>query len=401
MRKINTSYKYRLYPTRQQKVLLEKHFGACRLVYNLALETKKYAWDWHKVNLGGYDLVRQITDLKRECSWLKEISNVSLQQSVLDLESAYKGFFKEDAGYPKYKSKNHKKQTFKNITNIILSYKEGVIKFAKFREGIKCVFDRKAEGVVKSIVVSKSESGKYFVSVLTERTADTKIKVNICGGASIGVDLGLKDFIVTSDGARLKAPQYLRKGLERIKVLQQRASRKQKGSKNRKKANLKIALKYEKITNRRRDFLHKLSRQLIDENQGGVICLESLNIEGMIKNHRLALSIGDAGWGEFVRQLKYKGDWYGVKILQIDRFAPSSKTCTCGCVNKELTLNDRLWTCSECGATHDRDLLAANNIKKFALNEYSGRGSSEEPVEVFALAESMKQERLTNYKLKT
>lgn len=394
------SYKYRLYPTKKQKILIEKHFGAHRFIYNLALETKQYAWNWHKVRLGGYDLVRQITELKKDAVWLSEISIISLQQAVLDMESAYNNFLKGTSKYVKFKNK-HGKQSFRNNVNIKSLFNKNIIKIPKFQEGIKCIFDRTFDGKIKSATVSKTKTNKYYISILVEDNADVIPTKPIKEETSIGIDLGLKDFAVISTGEAIPNMRFYKNNLIRLKVLQKRAARKKKGSNNRKKANLRVASQYEKITNRKNDFLHKLSKRLIDENQGGTICLESLNIKGMIKNRRLSQAIYYVGWREFVRQLKYKGNWYGVNILQIDRFAPSSKTCTCGYVNNDLTLKDREWTCPKCGAKHNRDLLAANNIKKFALQEYSGQGMSAEPAESLTLVGAMKQEGLINNNFKT
>lgn len=389
------SFKYRLYPTKEQKVLLNKHFGGCRFIYNLALETKKTAWESHRVNLSAYNLIRQITGLKNEEQWLKEVSNTSLQQSIISLESAYKGFFKTKSGFPKFKNR-YSKQSFSNLENLHVDFEKGEIRFPKFQKknGIKCVFDRGFEGDVKKMTISKTRTGKYYVSILVNTSDIPAQKNNPDEQTAVGIDLGLSNFAITSDGEIIENPKYLRTGIQRIKVLQKRVSRKQEGSANRAKANLRVARQQEKIAFQRNDFLHKLSKRLITENQGGTICLETLNVSGMIKNHKLAQSIQDASWAEFVRQLKYKGDWYGVNILQIGRFEPSSKTCTCGHVNKELTLSDREWTCQVCGITHDRDLLAANNIKKFAFDNLrnSGAGCSVEPVEMSPVGESMKQE---------
>lgn len=400
MAEVFKSYKYRIYPTQKQKELLSKHFGACRFVYNLALETKQYAWGWHKHKVGEYDLIRQLTELKKDLTWLREVSNHSLQQAILDMGSAYKMFFNRQNKRPLFK-KRHGRQSYRVMENIRPVFGRGVIKLPKMQEGIKCVFDREFKGIIKSATVSKTTTGKYYVSVLVKNSLNPIDKEEVKEECSIGVDLGLKSFAVTSTGEVIDNPNFLKNDIQRLRVLSKRVSRKVDGSRNKEKAIKKLGLRYEKITNKKSDFLHKLSRRLIDENQGGTICLENLNIKGLVKNRKLSRSIHYVGWGEFVRQLKYKGDWYGVNILQINRFAPSSKACSCGYLNKGLTLSEREWSCPECGAKHDRDLLAANNIKKFALREYSGQGMPSEPVEASTLVESVKQEELINYNLNT
>jgi putative transposase len=386
------SYKYRLYPDFLQKELITKHFSSCRFIYNLALETRKSAWDSHKVKISSYALIKQITDLKKDERWLKEISNTSLQKSILQLEKAYLEFFK-GKGFPKFKNK-YSKKSFTNDVHIKVDFDKGLIRIPKFQNGIKCVYDRRFDGKIKSVTISETRTNKFYASVLVD-TIENLIPKNIPNEkTAVGIDLGIKSFAVTSDDRVILNPKFLKSNIERLKVLQKRASKKQVGSANRIKANLRVAKQQEKIVFQRNDFLHKLSKRFITENQGGTICLETLNIKEMMKNHNLARSIQDASWGEFVNQLKYKGDWYGVNILQVDMFALSSKTCTCGYINKNLTLNDRVWICSKCNVTHDRDLLAANNIKNFAFKKYSGMVSSGEPVETSSMEESEKQEEL-------
>src|SRR5699024_10513418 len=208
---------------------------------------------------------------------------------------------------------------------------------------------------------------------------------------SIGVDLGIKDFAVTSEGEVIENPKFLRNSIQRLKVLQRRASKKQKGSNNRKKANKRVAILHEKITNQRKDFLHKTSSELIKNHD--TVCLENLGVSNMMKNHKLAQAVSDVSWTEFNRMIDYKAEWYGVNILRIGRFTPSSKTCECGTINKDLKLSDRVWECKSCGQVNERDLLAAQNIKKFALyKENSGQELSVEPVEMPTLVGSMKQE---------
>jgi putative transposase len=357
-------------------------------LYNLALETKTTAYLGSKVNLSRYDLQKQVVDLKKELPWLKETNSQSLQVALLDLDTAYSNFFKGRADFPKFKKKSNR-GSFNVPQNVIVS--DGRLIIPKFKEGIKIKLHRGLVGTVKQATVSFTPTGKYFVSILCDTGEDSPSRSKVTEDNTIGIDLGIKDFAVTSEGEVIDNPKFLRNSIDRLKVLQRRASKKQKGSSNRKKANKRVAILHEKIANQRQDFLHKTSTKLIRENQ--TICLEDLGFSNMIKNHKLAQAISDVSWGEFNRMIEYKAEWYRVNILRIGRFAPSSKTCSnCGTINKELTLKDREWTCKGCNSVLDRDVNAACNIKKFALKDYSGVECTVEPVEMSALVESMKQE---------
>lgn len=379
--------KYRIYPNSSQKELIHKHCGSVRFLYNLALETKTMTYNSFKVNLSRYDLQKQVVDLKKELPWLKETNSQSLQVALLNLDNAYSNFFKGCADFPKFKKKLNR-GSFNVPQKVIVS--DGKLIIPKFREGIKIKLHRDLVGTIKQATISFTPTGKYFVSILCKTGEEKPSKPKITEENSVGIDLGIKDFLVTSEGEVIDNPKFLRNSIDRLKVLQRRASKKKRGSYNRKKANKRVAVLHEKITNQRQDFLHKTSTKLIRENQ--TICLENLGISNMIKNHNLAQAISDVSWGEFNRMIEYKADWYGVNILRIGRFAPSSKMCGCGVINKELTLSDRIWECKSCGIVNERDLLAANNIKKFALKDYSGVGRTVEPVEMSTLVESMKQE---------
>lgn len=382
------AFKYRLHPNQEQEVLLSKHFGHCRFLWNLALETKTNAYLSAKVNYSRFDLQKQLVDLKKECEWLKEVNSQSLQSVLQNLDLAYKQFFK-GAGFPKFKSK-HTKQSFHIPQNVKVEDNRLVIpKFKK--KGIKIKLHRSLEGAIKSATISRTPTGKYFVSILCDTGAECLPKPAISEDSTIGVDLGIKDFAVISNGDVIANPKFLRNNIVRLKVLQRRASKKQKGGNNRKKANRRVALLHEKIKNQRQDLLHKVSSRLVSENQ--TICLENLSVRNMMKNHCLAQAISDVSWFEFNRMIEYKSEWYGVNILRIGRFAPSSKTCECGSINRELKLSDRVWKCKSCGQVNERDFLAARNIKKFALyKEKSGQELPVEPVEMSTLVEPMKQE---------
>ena len=358
------AYKYRLYPTDPQKELITKHIGSSRFVYNLALETKNTAYLGSKHNYSQFDLIKQLPELKKGCEWLKEVNSQSLQQSIQNMDTAFKLFFK-GAGFPKFKSKHRGNKSFSVPQNVIVD--NNLLIIPKFKEGINIVLHRELKGILKSATVSVTPTGKYFVSILCE-TGETNIpKQKIKEETTIGVDLGIKDFAITSDGEVFPNPKYLRKAQSKLKYVQSKYS-KNKG----KKIKQKLTKLHEKVTNKRKDFLHKVSSKLVRENQ--TICLENLNVSGMIKNHNLAQAISDVSWTTFVNMLEYKAEWYGTNILKIGRFAPSSKTCSnCGNINKELTLKDREWTCKACHSHHDRDINAAINIKSFALkNNLSG-----------------------------
>jgi putative transposase len=307
--------------------------------------------------------------------------------ALLDLDTAYSNFFKGRADFPKFKKKSNR-GSFNVPQNVIVS--DGILIIPKFKEGIKIKLHRDLVGTIKQATVSFTPTGKYFVSILCDTEKDIPSKPKVTEENSVGIDLGIKDFLVTSEGEVIDNPKFLRNSIDRLKVLQCRASKKQKGSSNRKKVNKRVAVLHEKITNQRQDFLHKTSTKIIRENQ--TICLENLGISNMMKNHNLAQAISDVSWGEFNRMIEYKAEWYGVNILRIGRFEPSSKTCECGSINNELTLSDRIWECKSCGRVNERDFLAARNIKKFALKDYSGVECTVEPVEMSTLVESMKQE---------
>lgn len=360
------AFKYRLSPTKAQAELINKHIGCSRFVYNLALETKQMAYAGNRVNLSCFDLMKQLPDLKKECEWLKEVNSQSLQQTIVNLDVAFTGFFKGKGNFPKFKSRDRSKQSF-NVPQAA-SIKDGKLYIPKFREGTKIVLHRPTKGVIKQATISRTPTGKYFVSILCETGEVIKPKAPIKEKTTVGIDLGIKTYLVASDGQEFDNPKFLRKAQSRLKYIQRKYS-KYKG----KRTKYKMVKLHEKVTNQRKDFLHKTSIKLIRENQS--IAVEDLNISGMLKNHCLALSITDASWGMFFDMLEYKAEWYGVNLLKIGRFEPSSKTCSnCGNINKELTLKDRTWTCKGCGTFLNRDVNAACNIKSFALKNYLSVG---------------------------
>jgi putative transposase len=360
------AYKYRLYPNKKQSELIDKHIGACRFLYNLALETKQMSYNGSKRYMNFFALANQLPELKNELVWLKEINSQSLQMSLRNLETSFTNFFKETAEFPKFKSKNRSTQSFQVPQHSKIDFAEEKIYFPKFKEGLKIAVDRKFKGDIKTITISKAPTKKYFVSVLVDNKKELPSKKKIKESTAIGIDLGIKSLIVTSDGLEIDNPKYLKQSISRLKYLSRQVSKKVKGSSQRKKAVLRLAKCHEQIKNKRKNFLQKLSSDLIKNHD--TICIENLAVANMVKNHCLAQSISDSGWTMFVQMLKYKADWYGKNILQIGRWEASTKTCcNCGTQNHDLTLIDREWTCANCGTLHNRDICAAVNIKNFAL----------------------------------
>ena len=358
------AFKYRIFPSNPQKELIAKHIGSSRFVFNLALETKNTAYIGNKHNYSAFDLVKQLPELKKELPWLKEVNAQSLQQSIQNMDIAFKKFFK-GTGFPKFKKKSNK-GSFSIPQNVIVE--NGLLIIPKFKEGIKIKLHRPTQGTIKSATISVTPTGKYFVSILCDTNTEIPAKAPITESTTIGIDLGIKDFAITSDGEVFENPKYLRKAQSKLKYVQRKYS-KYKGKRTKKK----LAKLHEDVVNKRKDFLHKVSTKLIRENQ--TIALETLVVKNMVKNHNLAQAISDAGWSTFVSMLEYKADWYGKNILRIGQFAPSSKTCSnCGNINKELQLKDREWTCNSCSTVLDRDVNAACNIKSFALKNYLSGG---------------------------
>jgi len=354
------AYKYRLYPTKAQAELINKHIGCARFVYNLALETKLMAYSGNKINLSRFDLAKQLPELKAGYIWLKEVNSQSLQQSIYNLDVAFTKFFKGQAAFPNFKKKTAR-QSF-NVPQKVIIDKDKLV-LPKFKKGIKIIIHREIKGEIKQATISKTSTGKYFASLLVDSKTDLPTKKQITEKAAIGIDLGIKTFLVTSNGNEFNNPAFLKNSLARLKYVQRKYS-KSKG----KRTKYKLQRLHEIVVNQRKDFLHKTSIKLIKNHD--TICIEDLNIVGMLKNHKLAQAITDVSWGEFVKQLEYKAEWYGKNILRIGCFDPSSKTCSnCGIINKELTLKDRKWTCI-CGKVLDRDINAAINIKSFALNNH-------------------------------
>lgn len=377
------AYKYRIYPTGEQKALFAKTFGCCRFVYNWALKMKIEAYKQEKRTVPYKEIQeRMVNDLKKENDWLAEVNSQSLLNSILNLDTAYKNFFRNThtAGFPRFKSRKDR-QGFQCPQHCRVDFANGTITIPKAKD-IPAVLHRKFKGVVKTVTVSMTPSGKYFASVLVDTDIQELPATVPLRDATLGIDLGIKSLAVCSDGRTFDNPKNLQKSLDRLKLLQKRLSRKQKGSANRGKARIRVARLQEYISNCRKDNLHKITYAFTHDSQVRTICMEDLNVKGMLHNHHLAMAVGDVSFGMFLTQLEYKCKWYGVNLIKIDRFAPSSKTCgKCGHVYKELKLSERSWTCPECATFHDRDFNAACNIKEFGLKALPTERGKVKPVD--------------------
>ena len=359
-------YKYRIYPNEQQERQIQKTFGCCRFVYNQTLSYRKILYEKEKKSMNKFDCNNYKNQvLKKEYEWLKEVDKFALENSVYNMDNAYQKFFKEHAGYPKFKSKKDNRKFYKTNfcnNNIEVSFENNKIKLPKLK-WIKAKIHRQFEGKIKSATITQVSSGKYFVSILVKAEHNPMEST----GNMIGIDLGIKDLLITSDGDKFNNIRTTKKYENKLAKEQRKLSHKVKGGNNWNKQRIKVARIHEKIHNTRLDNLHKISHKLINENQ--VIVSEDLAVSNMVKNHHLAKAIQDCGWYELTRQLQYKADWNNRQYIKIGRFIKSSQPCNaCGYINeKTKKLSVREWTCPECGTVHDRDINAAKNILKEGL----------------------------------
>ena len=366
-KQILKAYKIRLYPTDEQQVFFAKSFGCARFIWNRMLADKIAHYKIHNKSLKNYP-----AQYKKEFEWLKEVDSLALSQVERNLHKAFQNFFKRpDVGYPNFKHKGKKDSYTTNNQKGTVAITGNTIKLPKIGH-IKATIDREINGLIKSATITKTATGQYYASVLVETTVDELVKT----GSNIGIDLGLTDFIVLSDGAKVANPKFLAKlqtklaKAQRIQSKRARvaksANRKLSQSKNYQKQSAKVAKIHQKIRNTRTDFLHKTSFNLVKNHD--IIVIEDLNVKGMVKNKKLSKAISDASWSSFATMLTYKAEWYGKTLIKVDRWFPSSKTCSnCSHVLSKdaLTLSDRAWDCKICHTHHDRDINASINI----LNE--------------------------------
>ena len=369
------AYKYRIYPAKTQITLIEKHFGSTRFLYNYFLDyrQKEYAKGNKKVS---YNITQaELTKLKKleEYKWLNECGSQSLQMSLRSLDNAFGKFFKKQGGYPKFKSKKHTHQSFTAPQNIkVVNNRVYLPKFTK--DGLKVKLHREIpkEATLKQATISR-QNNQYFISILIDDNISipkpTKAKT------AVGLDMGITHHIITSDGVKYPNNRHYNKSQKKLLKLQRRLSKKQKGSNNRQKAKLRVQKLHTKVTNQRKDNLHKISNEIT--NQYDIICLETLNVKGMVKNHKLAKSIADVAWSEFMRQLEYKASWRGKTIIKIDKWFPSSQICSyCGASTGKKPLNIREFDCPHCKKKNiDRDINAAVNIRNYGLGQVDNRNT--------------------------
>ena len=362
------AYKYRIYPNEEQQIQIAKTFGCCRFAYNQTLAYRKERYEREKISLSKTDCNNYCNrELKRENTWLKEVDKFALTNAIYNMDAAYQKFFKGHSSYPKFKSKhNNRKSYTTNVTgkNIAVDFENSTVKLPKLKK-VKAKLHREFQGQIKSATVSQIPSGKYYVSILV----DTDCRPLEHTNHNVGLDLGIKDLCIASSGKKYENPKTIKKHENKLAKLQRQLAHKKKGSNNYYKKKRQIALCHEKITNTRKDYLHKVSHEIVSENQ--VIVSENLQIKNMVKNHHLAKYISDASWYELTRQLEYKAKWNGRKYIKIDTFYASSQLCSvCGHQNPDIKdLSVRTWICPKCGAEHDRDINAAKNILTEGLRQ--------------------------------
>ena len=371
------AYKYRIYPNSEQKVLLEKHFGCARFVFNWALAAQQKYYEENKKSLSRKEIQDQLVALKKnpDYDWLAEVNSQALLSSLLHVFTAFTNFFKGRAKFPRFKSKKVPQRSYQCPQHCSVDFEKGMLNLPKIK-GIKVKVSRSFEGKIKTVTISKSPTGKYFASVLVETEQEVIVPTTVQADQTIGIDMGLTHMLIQSDGHKEENPKYLRQAQERLAVQQKIFARKKKESKNYQRQKLSVARIHEKVRLQRLDLHHKLTHKLICENQATSYAVEDLGIKNMVKNRKLAKSISDVAWGQFLTILRYKAQWYGKNILTLGRFVLSSKACSgCGYTMERLPLNIRSWVCPDCETAHDRDVNASLNIRNFALADALGRSA--------------------------
>jgi len=365
---LNT-YQFRAYPNTGHKEFIAQHFGCTRKVYNHFLGEHEQDYKDSQKPWNFYEYKRELPALKEQFPFLKEVNSQSLQAAVQNLDRAYKSFFARRTKYPRFKSKHHK-QSFCVPQNTKVDFDNGLVFIPKLKTGIKCRFHRRFEGTIKQTTITKTQNGEYYISITVEEP-DTiqKMQHTLDEAKAVGIDVGLLSFLTLSDGTKVDNPRWFKQSEKKLARLQRKLSKRIKGSKNRNKQRLKVAKQHQKVSNQRKDFQHKLSRKIVDDNQVSMIFVEDLNVRGMLKNRKLAKHISSVAWGQFLRFLEYKAHRAGKFFGKIGRFDPSSKMChVCGHINHDLDLSERTWQCPHCLSVLDRDINAAINIRNIGLH---------------------------------
>ena len=368
------AYKYRIYPNREQQVLIEKHFGCSRFVFNWALALQKRYYAMFGKSLSHSKIQSHLVKKKKKArfAWLSEVNSQSLLNALLNVHTAFTNFFKGQAKFPRFKSKKIPQRSYQCPQHCTVNFAQGMINLPKIK-GIKTVFSREFEGKIKTVTISKTATGKYYASILVENNEVAPTPTTIEPSLTVGIDLGISHLLNLSDGSKVDNPKHLAKASQRLSIQQKIFARKQKQSKNYQKQKLAVARIHEKVRNQRLDLHHKVTHKLICENQATSYAIEDLGVKNMVKNRKLAKAINDVGWGQFVTLLTYKAKWYGKNVLKVNRFFASSKICShCHHKLESLPLSVRHWTCPSCQTHHDRDINASNNIRQQALADVAG-----------------------------
>ncbi len=368
---IQRAFKYKLTPNTKQAERFAQHFGAARFIYNTALDMKRRHYEREGKGLTKREVQDQFVALKGtpEFAWLYDINSQSILATLEHVHRAYQNFFRGNARFPRFKSRKSYWRSYQCPQHVRVDFHEQRVHLPKIG-WVKARLHREFDGKIKTCTIKRAPSGDYSISILVEIDSKLPPKPSIEETTTRGIDLGLANFYTDCCGDKVASPKPLNQSLERLAVLQKRFARLKKGSALREAQRLRIARLHQRITNQRNDFLHKQAYRLLSDNQAETIAMEDLNVEGMGRNSKLARHIKDVAWGRFTQFLTYKSDWFGKNLIQCGRFDPSSRQCNCGAINNTLTLADRSWICQACGETHDRDVLAARNIKSMALSKY-------------------------------